>query len=145
MPARTIGRIGGGRKRPTGRVDVAVIQSLVQNGVVDDLVEDYGQATDRGQVDWIVVRYRCWLFMSQVTFFIPDETLLALKTTREDLASRIRFAAAVKLYELGQLSSRAAAQLAGVPRPYFLCHLADYGVNTFDLSEEELAHDLKNA
>ena len=56
-----------------------------------------------------------------------------------------RIAAAVKLYEMGQLSSGAASQLAGVPRPYFLGHLADYGVNTFDLSEEELIHDLKSA
>jgi predicted HTH domain antitoxin len=83
--------------------------------------------------------------MNQVTFSIPDETLLALKTTPEALASRIRFAAAVKLYEMGQLSSGAAAQLAGVPKPHFLSHLADYGVNTFDLSEEELTHDFKSA
>ena len=39
---RTIGRIGGGRKKPTGLLDVAVIQSLVRNGVVDDLVANYG-------------------------------------------------------------------------------------------------------
>lgn len=83
--------------------------------------------------------------MSQVTFTIPDEIRLALKATPDDLASRIRFAASVKLYEMGQLSSGAAAQLAGVPKPYFLSHLADYGVNTFDLSEQELSHDLKNA
>jgi superfamily II DNA or RNA helicase/very-short-patch-repair endonuclease len=42
MPAHAIGRIGGGRKKPTGLVDVAVIQSLVRNGVVDDLVGNYG-------------------------------------------------------------------------------------------------------
>jgi len=83
--------------------------------------------------------------MSQVTFSVPDEIVLSLKATPEALASRIRFAASAKLYEMGQLSSGAAAQLAGVPKPYFLSRLADYGVNTFDLSEEELAHDLKNA
>jgi predicted HTH domain antitoxin len=83
--------------------------------------------------------------VSQVTFSVPDEIVLALKATPEALASRIRFAASVKLYEMGQLSSGAAAQLAGVPKPYFLSRLADYGVNTFDLGEEELAHDLKNA
>jgi len=83
--------------------------------------------------------------MSQVTFSIPDEILLALKVTPEVLPSRIRLAAAVKLYEMGQLSSGAAAQLAGVPKPYFLSHLADFGVNTFDLSEEELLHDLSSA
>lgn len=83
--------------------------------------------------------------MSQVTFSILDEILLALKATLEALGSRIRLAAAVKLYETGQLSSGAAAQLAGGPKPYFLSHLADYGVNTFDLGEEELIHDLGNA
>jgi superfamily II DNA or RNA helicase/very-short-patch-repair endonuclease len=42
VPVRAIGRIGGGRKKPTGLLDVAVIQSLIRNGVVDDLVGDYG-------------------------------------------------------------------------------------------------------
>jgi superfamily II DNA or RNA helicase len=37
-----IGVIGGGRRKPTGRIDVALIQSLVRNGVVSDLVADYG-------------------------------------------------------------------------------------------------------
>ena len=83
--------------------------------------------------------------MSQVTFTIPDEIRLALNVTPDELAIRIRFAASVKLYEMGQLSSGAAAQLAGVPKPYFLSHLGDYGVTTFDLGEEELSHDLKNA
>lgn len=41
LPA-AIGRIGGGRNKPTGRVDVAVIQSLVRKGVVDDRVGQYG-------------------------------------------------------------------------------------------------------
>ncbi|PYR95827.1 MAG: restriction endonuclease subunit R [Acidobacteria bacterium] len=39
---REIGRIGGGRRKPTGGLDVAVIQSLVRKGVVDDCVGDYG-------------------------------------------------------------------------------------------------------
>lgn len=42
MPVRVIGRIGGGRNRPTGLLDVGVTQSLVRNGVVDDLVGNYG-------------------------------------------------------------------------------------------------------
>jgi len=42
MPARTIGRIGGGRTKPTGLLDVAVIQSMVRNGVVNDLAGNYG-------------------------------------------------------------------------------------------------------
>jgi superfamily II DNA or RNA helicase/very-short-patch-repair endonuclease len=42
MPARSIGRIGGGRSRPTGVLDVAIIQSLVRKDVVDDRVAAYG-------------------------------------------------------------------------------------------------------
>jgi superfamily II DNA or RNA helicase/very-short-patch-repair endonuclease len=43
LPARSIGRIGGGRSRATGVIDVAIIQSLVKKGTVNDLVADYGQ------------------------------------------------------------------------------------------------------
>jgi len=83
--------------------------------------------------------------MSQITFSIPDEILLALNGSPDMVTSRIRLAAAVKLYELGQLSSGAAAQLAGVPKPYFLAHLIDYGVDTFTLGDEELIHDFRSA
>jgi len=42
VPAKSIGRIGGGRSRPTGLLDVAVMQSLVRKGVVDGRVSEYG-------------------------------------------------------------------------------------------------------
>jgi len=42
MPAKSIGRMGGGRSRPTGMLDVAIIQSLVRKGVVNDCVAEYG-------------------------------------------------------------------------------------------------------
>lgn len=42
LPDKSIGRIGGGRNTPTGLLDVAVIQSLVKKGVVDDRVAGYG-------------------------------------------------------------------------------------------------------
>jgi len=38
-----IGVIGGGRRQPTGKIDVALIQSLVRKGEVSDLVSGYGQ------------------------------------------------------------------------------------------------------
>ncbi len=37
-----IGRLGGGRKKLTGKIDVALIQSLTRKGVVDDRIADYG-------------------------------------------------------------------------------------------------------
>jgi superfamily II DNA or RNA helicase/very-short-patch-repair endonuclease len=42
VPAKSIGRIGGGRNTPNGLLDVALIQSLVKKGVVDDRVAGYG-------------------------------------------------------------------------------------------------------
>lgn len=42
LPAGAVGRIGCGRSRPTGLVDVAVIQSLIRGGVVDDRIGGYG-------------------------------------------------------------------------------------------------------
>ena len=52
---------------------------------------------------------------------------------------------AIKLYELDRLSSGAAANLAGIPQTVFLSRLADYGVDTFCLTEAELAKDLASA
>jgi superfamily II DNA or RNA helicase/Zn ribbon nucleic-acid-binding protein len=39
---RHIGIVGGGRRKPTGMIDVALIQILVRRGEVSDLVADYG-------------------------------------------------------------------------------------------------------
>src|SRR5216683_7197977 len=42
LPPKSVGRVGGGRKKPNGIVDVALIQSMVRKGVVDDRVAEYG-------------------------------------------------------------------------------------------------------
>lgn len=42
IDADQIGEIGGGKRKPTGYIDVAVIQSLVRKGVVSDLISGYG-------------------------------------------------------------------------------------------------------
>ena len=85
------------------------------------------------------------VLMSEITLKVPDETLVALKVTPEQLASELRLAAAVKLYELGRLSSGAAATLAGVPRVLFLVKLADYGVDTFRLTQADIEHEARLA
>jgi superfamily II DNA or RNA helicase/very-short-patch-repair endonuclease len=42
LPSKSIGYMGGGRRKLGGMVDIALIQSLVRKGVVDDCVADYG-------------------------------------------------------------------------------------------------------
>jgi superfamily II DNA or RNA helicase len=43
LSSKGIGRIGAGQRKPTGSLDVAVIQSLVRKRVVSDCVGEYGQ------------------------------------------------------------------------------------------------------
>lgn len=83
--------------------------------------------------------------MSQILLDIPDDSLLALRVSADELGQELRMAAAVKLYELGRLSSGAAAHLAGIPRTLFLTKLSDYGVAAFSMTKEELRRDLENA
>ncbi|MBI1878363.1 MAG: DEAD/DEAH box helicase family protein [Chloroflexi bacterium] len=42
LAPKEIGQIGGGKHQPTEKIDVAMVQSLVRKGVVDDIVGKYG-------------------------------------------------------------------------------------------------------
>jgi predicted HTH domain antitoxin len=83
--------------------------------------------------------------VSRITIEIPDESLLALNLSEEQAEEMLRMAAAVKLFELGRLSSGAAAHLAGIPRVVFLSRLADYGVDTFRLTSEDFQREKRLA
>ena len=76
--------------------------------------------------------------MSHIVLDISDQSLAALQLPPEAVGGELRLAAAMKLYELGRLSSGAAAELAGIPRTVFLTRLADYGVDTFRLTRADL-------
>ena len=80
-----------------------------------------------------------------LTIEYSDEVLLALGVSPKQFGEEIAFLSALKLYELGRLSAGAAARLAGIPKPLFLAKLAEYGVDTFRLTEEELQQDVANA
>ena len=80
--------------------------------------------------------------MCAITIEVPEETMTALKVTADSVGQHLRMAAAMKLFELGQLSSGAAAMLAGVPRTVFFSRLADFGIDTFRLSEQQLHEEM---
>lgn len=83
--------------------------------------------------------------MSAVQLDIPEETLISLKTDAESFAQDLKLLGAIKLFELGKLSSGRAAQLAGMSRVEFLMTLGRYGVSPFQITEEELHQDILNA
>ena len=76
----------------------------------------------------------------QIVIDVPEKVLLAEKTDESSFARELRILAAIKLYELGRLSSGRAAELAGMPRVEFLLELGRYQVFPF---EAEL-HDLES-
>ena len=80
-----------------------------------------------------------------LTIDYGDDVLLALGLTPEEFREEAKILIAVKLYEMGRLSTGAAAGFANVPKPLFLNKLSDYGVYTFDLSGEEIQRDLAGA
>ena len=81
----------------------------------------------------------------QLIINYPETFPDALGKTKEQFEQEAKWAMAVKLYELKQLSSGMAAALIGVDRVTFLLKLNDYEVPIIDLSEAELLSDLKNA
>lgn len=74
----------------------------------------------------------------QITIDVPEKILLAEKTDAATFARELRMLAAVKLYELGRLSSGRAAELAGVPRVEFLVALGRYKVCPFEAELKDL-------
>lgn len=68
----------------------------------------------------------------QIVIEVPEKVLLAEKTDEATFARELRILAAVKLYELGRLSSGRAAELAGMSRVEFLLSLGRYKVFPFE-------------
>lgn len=64
----------------------------------------------------------------QITISVPDDILAAENLDETAFASELSLMAALKLYELGRLSSGRAAERAGISRVEFLAALDRYRV-----------------
>ena len=72
---------------------------------------------------------------------IPD----ILQESFEDFEQEAKMAMAVKLFEMGRLSSGMAASIVGIDRVTFLRNLHQYKVSAIDLNNVELEQDFLNA
>lgn len=72
-----------------------------------------------------------------------NELAVALGKRKPEIDQEIKMASAMKLFEMGRISSGLAAKLAGVSRVEFLLLCKQYGVSIFQQTEDELAADVK--
>jgi len=80
-----------------------------------------------------------------LTISYPGEILWALQQEPADFEREARVLLALKLFELGRLSTGLAANLAGVPRTAFYFLLGQHGLSPVGVEPEELAEDLAHA
>ena len=81
--------------------------------------------------------------MKELTLPYPDDLEQAVQLTPEELVAQVRLMAALKMFELGKLSSGKAAELAGLPRVEFLDACGRYRVSVFNYPEDELDAELE--
>lgn len=79
-----------------------------------------------------------------LTIPYSDDLLRSLKTTSEEFESEARLLLAVKLYEIGKVSTGKAAELAGLSRVELFFALGRFGLSPIGVEPHELEQDLVN-
>jgi len=67
----------------------------------------------------------------------------AVHMTKEEIEHHIRLMAALKMFELGKISSGKAAELAGMSRVEFFEACGRYRVSLFNYTDEEVEEEVK--
>lgn len=80
-----------------------------------------------------------------LTIPYSDDLLLSLKESRSQFEAEARLLLAVKLYELGKITTGVAARLAGIDRVAFMFALDRFGSSPIGVEPDELVEDVANA
>jgi len=80
--------------------------------------------------------------MSDLTITYPFGFERAIKFTAGEFQAHVRLMAALKMFELGKISSGKAAEFAGMSRAEFIEACGRYKVSIFNYSEKSVEEEL---
>ena len=83
--------------------------------------------------------------MKTLSITYDEGLLLLLGLQPEAFEQEARYLLALKLFELGRISSGKAAELSGLSKPQFLFKASQMGVAVVDLDEDQLDDEFQNA
>jgi predicted HTH domain antitoxin len=83
--------------------------------------------------------------MKTIALEVPESLLWQTGASREEVKRRAQFLLALKLFEVGQITSGQAALLSGQSRVAFLLEASQNGVPVADLDEDEIAEEVAQA
>ncbi|MGL4500270.1 MAG: UPF0175 family protein [Planktothrix sp.] len=78
--------------------------------------------------------------MTIIPIELPQTVFSALRKNPDEFIREMRIAAAIKWYELGEVSQGKSAEIAGLTRTEFINALSRYRVDFMQYSAEELAN-----
>lgn len=81
--------------------------------------------------------------MKSMIMHYPDDLAQAIQLTPDELIAQVKLMAALKMFELGKLSSAKAAEFAGLSRVDFIEACGRYHVSIFNYIMEEVEGELK--
>ena len=82
--------------------------------------------------------------MNETTVSYLDNLAQDVRTTPAELEAEVRLMAALKMFELGKLSSGKAAELAGLSRVAFLEACGRYHVSIFNYADEDVESEMQS-
>ncbi|MBI4879919.1 MAG: UPF0175 family protein [Planctomycetes bacterium] len=79
--------------------------------------------------------------MPPLTIELPESVLLSTGLSRDEFVREAKFLLALKLFELGRVSSGKAAVLCGISRVDFLGRASRMGVSVVNIDRDEAARE----